>query len=288
MVASPPRCGVRGVTSGGCRGRQDRRAGPAAQVGCPAVAKRAFDDGRIFGVTHGTAPFRVLALPGWLHTSSDWDAVLPPLGVGAIALDLPGFGGATPEPPEPLGSAGYAERVAPVLDDLETPAVVVGHSFGGRVALHLAAAHPDRIAAVVLTGVPDLVRRATAPPKAPLRFRLAKALHRRGLLPDDRMEALRRRHGSADYRNAPSPTMRDVLVKVTNEDYEDQLRATTCALELVYGELDTAATPEMAARAADLAGRERANLTVLPGVDHFTPVKAPQALADAIRKHLVR
>lgn len=250
------------------------------------MAKRAFDEGRIFGVTHGTAPFRVLALPGWLHTSADWDAVLPPLGVGAIALDLPGFGGATPEPDRALGSAGYAERVAPVLDELEAPAVVVGHSFGGRVALHLAEAHPDRIAALVLTGVPNLVKRTTPAGKAPLAFRLAKALHRKGLLSDERMEAQRRTHGSADYRNAPSPLMRDVLVKVTNEDYEAQLRATNCPLELVFGELDTAAPPEMAARAVEIAGPERASLTVLPGIDHFTPTKAPAALTDAIRRHL--
>jgi pimeloyl-ACP methyl ester carboxylesterase len=250
------------------------------------MAKRAFDEGRIFGVTHGTAPFRVLALPGWLHTSADWDAVLPPLGVGAIALDLPGFGGATPEPDRALGSAGYAERVAPVLDELEAPAVVIGHSFGGRVALHLAEAHPDRIGALVLTGVPNLVKRTAPPGKAPLAFRLAKALHRKGLLSDERMEDQRRTHGSADYRSAPSPLMRDVLVKVTNEDYEAQLRATNCPLELVFGELDTAAPPEMAARAVEIAGPERATLTVLPGIDHFTPVKAPAALTDAIRRHL--
>ena len=266
-------------------------AGGTPRVGCATVAKRAFDDGRIFGTTHGSAPFRVLALPGWLHQAADFDATLAALasdGVGAVALDLPGFGGATPEPDRALGSAGYAERVAPVLDDLQTPVVVLGHSFGGRVALHLAESHPDRIAALVLTGVPNLVRRTAPTAKAPLGFRIAKALHKRGLLSDEKMEQQRRAHGSADYRNAPSPLMRDVLVKVTNEEYEAQLRATNCPLELVYGELDTAAPPEMAARAVELAGPERATLTVLPGVDHFTPTKAPQALTDAVRRHLDR
>lgn len=256
-----------------------------ARVGSALVAKRAFDEGRIFGVTHGTAPFRVLALPGWLHTASDWDAVLPPLAAGAIALDLPGFGGATPEPEAAMGSAGYAQRVAPVLDELAQPAVVVGHSFGGRVALHLAAAHPDKVAALVLTGVPNLVKRSAPAAKAPLGFRVAKALHRRGLLSDERMEQQRRTHGSADYRNAPSTIMRDVLVKVTNEDYEAQLDAVTCPVELVYGELDTAAPPAMAEQAAARLG-DRAHLTVLAGVDHFTPTKAPDAVGAAISRYL--
>jgi pimeloyl-ACP methyl ester carboxylesterase len=249
------------------------------------MATRAFDGGRIFGVTWGDAPFRVLALPGWLHTSRDWDAVLPPLGVGAVALDLPGFGGATPEPEAAIGSAGYAERVLPVLEELEGPTVVVGHSFGGRVALQLAATRPELVRALVLTGVPNLVRREGPAPKAPLAFRTMKALHRRGLVGDATMEQLRRRHGSADYRNAPSPLLRDVLVRVTNEDYETQLAALSCPVELVWGETDTAAPVAMARRAAERLGG-RATLTVLPGIDHFTPDHAPAALTEAIARHL--
>jgi pimeloyl-ACP methyl ester carboxylesterase len=252
------------------------------------MATKAFDAGRIFGVVHGTAPFRVLALPGWLHTAADWDAALRSIstdGVGAVALDLPGFGGATPEPDEATGSAGYAERVAPVLEELASPVVVVGHSFGGRVALHLAARHPDAVAGLVLTGVPKLVAPTGSPAAPALTYRAARWLHRRGVLSDERMEALRRKSGSADYRNAPSVTMRNVLVTVTNEVYEEQLRAVRCAVELVWGEGDTAAPVDGARRAAALLG-DLATLTVLPGVDHFTPVQAPAALADAIRRRL--
>src|SRR6478672_9437181 len=106
---------------------------------------RAFADGRVFGVAGGDGPSRVLALPGWMHTVRDYDGVFAalPAGTATVALDLPGFGGATPEPPSPLGSDGYAELIAPVLtrpdEGVEPPVVLVGHSFGGRVALHLAA-----------------------------------------------------------------------------------------------------------------------------------------------------
>ena len=250
--------------------------------------RRAFDDGRIFGTTHGPAPFRVLALPGWLHTTADFDAALGALApeAGSVALDLPGFGGATPEPAEATGSAGYAAAVAPVLGELdEAPVVVVGHSFGGRVALRLAASHPERVRALVLTGVPLLPRTDRPPAKAPLGFRLAKALHRRGLLSEERMEARRRRSGSADYRNAPSATMRDVLVTVTNERYEGELAALRCPVELLWGEDDDQVPASVARRAAEVLG-DRATLTTLPGVGHFTPTAAPGALADAIRRRL--
>jgi pimeloyl-ACP methyl ester carboxylesterase len=254
------------------------------------MAKRAFGAGRIFGVTHGQAPFSVLALPGWLHQASDWAATLDRLDVGAVALDLPGFGGATPEPDEATGSAGYAAMVAPVLDELaaDGPVVLAGHSFGGRVALHLAATRPDQVAGVLVTGVPKLVAPAgqgtAAKPSAS--YRLARWLHRRGLLSDEKMEARRRRSGSADYRNAPSVIMRNVLVAVTNETYEEQLRAVRCPVELVWGADDTAAPIATARAAAELLGPDRARLTELPGVDHFTPVKAPDALAAALRRLL--
>lgn len=249
---------------------------------------RAFASGTVFGVTHGPAPFRVVALPGWMHTAADWDAVLGALaadGIGGVALDLPGFGGATPEPPEATGAAGYARVVAPVLDEVGGPVVVVGHSFGGRVALHLAVDRPEQVAALVLTGVPNLVRSDAPKKKPPLGYRVARALNRRGVLPDTKMEELRRRSGSADYRSAPSVTMRNVLVTATNEDYEACLRALTRPVELVWGEVDTAAPVAMVHRAAAVLG-ERASLTVLPAVDHFTPTAAPDALVAAIRKHL--
>ena len=54
------------------------------------------------------------------------------------------------------------------------------------------------------------------------------------------MEALRRRRGSDDYRNATG-VMRDVLVIAVNEDYEDLLPRITCPVELVWGDDDTAA-----------------------------------------------
>ncbi|PLS75538.1 MAG: hypothetical protein CYG61_06790, partial [Actinobacteria bacterium] len=229
----------------------------------------AFASGRLFGVVYGAGAPSVLALHGWGRSGADFDATLQDLD--AVALDLPGFG-ATPAPPEPWGAAEYAQAVAAVLDELATPIVVVGHSFGGRVAVHLAAAEPERIAALVLTGVP-LVRApgAAATPRRPaLGYRVARALHRRGLLPEDRMEALRRRHGSPDYR-AATGVMRDVLVRAVNETYEEQLAAITCPVELVWGdddpEVPLAVAEAAAARVAGGAGA--ASLTVVPGAGHF-------------------
>jgi pimeloyl-ACP methyl ester carboxylesterase len=236
--------------------------------------------GRLIGSRFGTGTPDVLALPGWARTHRDFDAVLAPAdgeALEAIALDLPGFGSAPP-PPEAWGTADYAAFVSQVLDEMTPPVVVLGHSFGGRVALHLAAARPEAVRALVLTGVPDLLRPATRP-QPPLRFRTARRLHRWGVLSDGTMETARQRHGSADYRAAEG-VMRQVLVKTLAESYEDQLAAISCPISLVWGDDDSAAPISLAEEVVRI--HPGATLTVCPGAGHLTPLTASGALRRAV------
>lgn len=252
---------------------------PGRPVGSAPVL-RAFADGSVFGVVSGRWPASVLALHGWGRTSHDFAATLE--GMDAVALDLPGFG-ATPPPPEPWGAAEYARAVGSVLDEMAAPVVVVGHSFGGRVAAHLAAGRPEQVGGLVLAGVP-LLRRADVPRRRPaLAYRVGRALHRRGLVPDARMEALRQRYGSTDYR-AATGVMRAVHVRVVNETYEEQLGAITCPVELVWGDDDAEVPVSVAESATRLLAD--AQLHVVRGAGHHTPVTAPGALRDAIERRL--
>lgn len=241
---------------------------------------RVLCDGRLFGAVSGTGRPTVLALHGWARTHADFDELLR--GFDGLAVDLPGFG-ASPPPPTAWGSAEYAGLVAGVLAEMDGPVVLVGHSFGGGVAVHLAATHPERIGAVVLTGVPRLVPLDGPRAKPKLPFRLGRRLHRWGLVGEDRMEALRRKYGARDYA-AASGVMRDVNVRVLNEVHEDQLRLIRVPVELVWGADDTAAPLAGAERAAALLPYAR--LTVIPGAGHMTPATAPHALAEAIRRHV--
>jgi pimeloyl-ACP methyl ester carboxylesterase len=152
------------------------------------VPLTSFAGGTLFGVRHGQGRPWVLALHGWQRSHRDFDTVLD--GFDAIALDLPGFG-ATPAPPAAWSTAEYAAAMVPVLDEMAETVVVLGHSFGGRVSVHLAAAHPDRIGAQVLTGVP-LTRTPEPRRRAPWPFLAGRALHRAHLVSDRRMERIRR------------------------------------------------------------------------------------------------
>ncbi len=248
------------------------------------MALRALADGALFAEAYGDGSPRVLALHGWGRRGNDFAPSLAEFD--ALAVDLPGFG-ATPAPTEVLGAEGYAGLIAPVLDTFETPPVVVGHSFGGRIAVCLAAAHPDRVASVVISGSP-LLRLGPAKKPSP-GYRMLRLLNRARVVSDDRMEEIRRTRGSADYR-AASGVMRGILVRVVNESYEPQLKMLRNRALLLWGENDheaPVAVAEQALRVIRQAGGT-AELEVLPGIGHLVPTQAPEALARVLAEELRR
>jgi pimeloyl-ACP methyl ester carboxylesterase len=162
--------------------------------------------------------------------------------------------------------------------------VVVGHSLGGRVAVRLAAARPELVRALVLTGAP-LVPRSGRARRPPVAYRLARAMHRSHLLGEEGLDRARRRYGSADYRAAQG-VMRDVLVRLVNERYDDALAAVHCPVELVWGD-DDADVPVECARVL-AAVLPQAHLTVCPGAGHLLPLTAPAELRAAVERALTR
>ena len=219
----------------------------------------------------------VLALHGWARSGADFARVVD--GLDALAVHLPGFG-TTPEPASAWGSVEYADHLADALAGTG-PYVVVGHSFGGRVAVRLAVRHPELVRSLVITGAP-LVR-ATPPPRPALRVRLAKRLHAAHLLPAAVVERARKNAGSEDYRAAQG-VMRDVFVRVVNEDYRDDLAAITVPTTLVWGELDDSAPVAGARLAADLV--PGASLEVVPGAGHLLTGELEARVTAALHDQL--
>ncbi|MGQ0778471.1 MAG: alpha/beta fold hydrolase [Pseudonocardiales bacterium] len=234
-----------------------------------------YSAGQLFAERFGTGPPGVIALHGWGRNRQDFTATL--VGLDALAVDLPGFG-LSPAPSEAWGTMEYAEHLIPVLDECPNPPIVVGHSFGGRVAVRLAARFPNRVCGLVLTGVP-LLRRNPARSTPPLPVRVFRALNRWNLVGDSFLRGIRDRYGSADYRAAQG-IMRAILVRVVNEDYEQDLRELRCPVQMVWGSADTEAPPEMAQTVAEIISQ--AELVVLPEVGHLLPLSSPKHLRAAI------
>jgi pimeloyl-ACP methyl ester carboxylesterase len=246
---------------------------------------RAYGDGNLFGEPYGEGAVRVVFLHGWARRGQDFAVCATELatqGVASVALDLPGFG-SSPIPTVAGGARHYADLVTPALQQLNsTPLVLVGHSFGGRIATVIAARHPELVRALVLTGVP-LVNIST-PAKSPWRYRLVRSLHAKGVVSEKRMEAARQRYGSSDYRNS-SGVMRDVVVASVNETYEDEVTLQSVPVTLLWGELDDVTPVGVASRSLELLQSPH-TLRILPGVGHLLPTQAPGELAATVLESL--
>ncbi len=241
------------------------------------MAVQALADGRVLAERIGGSPARIVALHGWGRTGTDFVSVLD--GLDALAIHLPGFGPTSP-PESVWGTEEYAELVADAIRPI-APVVLVGHSFGGRIAVRLAARHPDLVSGLVLTGAP-LVRLAPASTPS-LAYRIVRQLNRWGVIPDSVMEARRKKAGSADY-NAAQGIMRNIMVKTVNENYDDDLARVTAPTWMVWGENDTAA-PTAAGEVAStrISG---AHWTVVPGEAHLLTPVLGRAVRSAIEEAL--
>jgi pimeloyl-ACP methyl ester carboxylesterase len=183
-------------------------------------------------------------------------------------IDLPGFGEA-PAPPDTWDTIHYADLVQQyLLDRIAAPAVLIGHSFGGRVTVRLAARHLPQIKSIVLMGVPGL----PAPRLSRLRLRRTGIrLLRRTLtaLKPAAGEAPLAWHtrtfGSRDYL-AAGP-LRSVFVRVVNEDLTESARTIACPALLIWGTDDAESPLWLAHKYAELMNGH-ATLAILPHKDH--------------------
>jgi pimeloyl-ACP methyl ester carboxylesterase len=117
--------------------------------------KRTWVQGRPAAYSVAGAGLPVVLLHGWALAHHTYRAVIEAIaeqGCRVVAPALPGFGGTGDLPSASFSIGGYARWVADLLDVLEIdePAVVVGHSFGGGVAIRLAHDAPARVRSLVL------------------------------------------------------------------------------------------------------------------------------------------
>jgi pimeloyl-ACP methyl ester carboxylesterase len=115
--------------------------------------------GRIYYSGNGEADgMPVVFIHGAGGSRLNWGRQLGALAslLRVLALDLPGHGRSGGAALTTIGA--YAEVVAEALGHLGAPAVLVGHSMGGGVAMQVALQCPDLAAALVLLGTGSRLR----------------------------------------------------------------------------------------------------------------------------------
>jgi pimeloyl-ACP methyl ester carboxylesterase len=255
---------------------------------------------------HGPA---VVLLHGQPGTAADWAAVVPRLVADftMIAVDRPGWG----RTGGPAG--GFATNAAAVLELLDrlghADALVVGHSWGGGVALALAQAAPERTLGLVLVasvapGQPAgrLDRLLAAPavgdvavPAAfgiagrVLRSRAGQRLLGRPTVPTEARQALSALIGTrADDVESGSPRQSGRAFTVEQRAFLDELDALGPGLgairvptEVLSGDNDHVVTPDAARSLVSTV--PGAMLRVIARAGHLLPIEHPAAVEAAIR-----
>lgn len=248
------------------KGSPDSVTGTARAAEQPVAAVVETGTGHPLLLLHGWGASKELMLPIAQRLS----------GYRVIAPDLPGFG-ATDPPPAAWGVDEYSAWVIALLDRLGIERThVVGHSNGGRIAIALAAARPERVARLVLTDSAGIRPRHGWRYQWRVRtFKLLRAAARWRLLP----APLRRaaggradRRGSTDYRAAEG-TLRASMVRLVNADLRPQLSRLRPPTLLIWGERDVETPP------SDARTMERlipdAGLVMLEGSGHFAYAEQP-------------
>ena len=189
-------------------------------------------------------------------------------------IDFPGFG-ASEEPVEVWGVECYTRLIEALVkaENLESP-VLVGHSFGGRVAILFASRNKaDKVILVDAAGIK---------PRRTLKYYLKVYSFKAGkkfwelILGKEKAQAridrMRARRGSSDYAGA-SPMMRRILSKVVNEDLTNRLPLISAPALLIWGENDTATPLSDAKKMARLI--PDSGLVSFPGCGHYSFLDNP-------------
>lgn len=219
----------------------------------------------------GSGERAVVFLHGWRSNKEVWNGVAKRLQDSRIerlkiyALDLPGFG-SSPAPKQPWTVGDYAYNVQKFLEKQELKHVfVVGHSFGGRIGIKLAANYPELVSKLVLADSAGFVVTG----RKQILMNWAAALVRPFFRPKF-MQGLRKRIysmlGAGDY--VSTPELRETFLNMIGEDLSEDMKKISCPTLIIFGKNDKDTPVSYGARMKSYI--ENSELEVLEDAGHFS------------------
>ncbi len=219
-------------------------------------------------------PIRLIFIHGWGSSCQVFSSLAEFFSDVAecVLLDLPGFG-KSDEPKAPMSPADYAEGVAKIIAKMpKKKTIIVGHSFGARVAIHLYNLHKKNVDGLVFLAGAGLKK------KRSLRFRIKAFCMKKAARFVRRFPFFsflkKMPMGSRDYREA-TPVMRGALVIAVNEDLAELAKSIACPALLIYGSDDNETPSEFGRRYQGLM--RDAKFFEIKGENHFSILDSPVA-----------
>lgn len=213
-----------------------------------------------------------------------------------VVADLLGFGDSDrPTAVEDLWTTAQADALETALDAVGLErAVVVGHDFGGPVALRLAASAPERVAAVGLLAANVFADTPVPPPISAVRWPIVGGVAGRVLFSGPSLRLMLRKGastaldagvwlGDEGQRRSIATVFAHALRHLDAfAAVEADLRALEAPVSVLWGDADPFFAVDQAQRTADAA--RRADVTVLEDAGHFLPAERPDAVADVAHR----
>ena len=230
----------------------------------------------------------LVILPGWGGSHYTWQEFITLANRHFIVhcIDLPCFGD-EPCPTEVWGVEEYAAFVNSKISELRTmnsELVILGHSFGGQVAVCLAAKHPELVAKLILSGA------AVVRPNRVIRRAIYQcvAASGRGML---KLPFLRHYEGTIKkifYRLIDSPDYgetsgikREIYKKIIRQDGTLLLSKIKIPTLVVWGARDRMTPTRHGQRIARLI--TRAQWRLFSGAHHGLHREIPEKLLSVIQ-----
>lgn len=216
---------------------------------------------------------------------ANWRLVVPALAdrFHVIAPDMVGFGFTERRDDAQYGVDAWAEQVVGLLDALDLrQASIVGNSFGGAIALRIAARYPDRVGKMVLMGSMGIDFPITEgldrvwgyePSFENMRKVLDVFAHDRALVPDELAEVRYRASMQPGFQESygsmfPAPRQRWVdAMRTPDED----IRALPHRTLIVHGREDQVIPVENSLRLMQLI--DNADLHVYGHCGHWVQIE---------------
>ncbi len=242
----------------------------------------------------------LLLLHGLAGSTRNWVEVLPDLlqRHRVVAVDLPGHAGSG-RLPRGASTTDFAEVAAAVLEQEGLgPALVVGHSFGGLVAIRLARSRPELVRGLLLVAPAGIATRtrsaqvlmlasATVRPGrmvAPFRHRYAertwyrRALFRPWFVSDAVALTPLATRGLLDAQREHGDT-KTAARAIHADDPRRDLGGVSCPALILWGARDIQLPVD---DAFEYARRLGARLRLVADCGHLVIVERPGAVLDAL------
>ncbi|MEO7617364.1 MAG: alpha/beta hydrolase [Candidatus Saccharibacteria bacterium] len=223
----------------------------------------------------------ILILHGWGSASSVFDDLIQTLSINhrVVALNLPGFGGSE-QPRSTWGVADYSYFVTAFCKKLGIrPDILLGHSLGGQIAVHIVGNELLDPTKLILIGA------AALRPLPSLRKRGIQGIAKVGktVLGDSKLGRAAKRRlygatGSSEYLD--NPAMQPIYRKVITEDQTEVAARIDCPTLLLWGNDDTDTPVEQGIQLERLIHGSK--LVVNPG-GHFIFLDEAEAVQLAIK-----